>query len=82
MVLNSRFEHEIERINIYQDRFLVGNTAHTLMLGDLDSCCLSEIAWESTGAEKYYFDTTQVRQETCKHSAHPHAGPFGQLLPE
>ena len=61
-MLKSRFEHEIERINIYQDRFLVANTAQTLMLGDLDTCCLSEVAWETNGAEKYFFDTLQVMQ--------------------
>ena len=60
IVLKSRFEHEVDRINVYQDRFLVANTAHTLMLGDMETCCLSEVSWETTGTEKYHFDNPQV----------------------
>lgn len=60
IVLKSRYEHEVERINVYQDRFLVANTAETLMLGDMDTCCLSEVTWEATGNEKYHFDNPQV----------------------
>lgn len=59
-MLKSRYEHEVERINVYQDRFLVANTAETLMLGDMDTCCLSEVGWETTGTEKYHFDNPQV----------------------
>ena len=59
-MLKSRYEHEVERINVYQDRFLVANTAETLMLGDMDTCCLSEVSWETTGTEKYHFDNPQV----------------------
>ena len=60
IVLTSRFGHEVERVNVYQDRFLVGNTAETLMLGDMDTCRLSEVTWETTGTEKYHFDNPQV----------------------
>lgn len=59
-MLKSRHEHEVERINIYQDRFLVAHTAQTLMLGDLQSCQLSEVSWETTGSEKFHFDNPQV----------------------
>ena len=59
-MLKSRFEHEVDRINVYQDRFLVANTAHTLMLGDMETCRLSEASWETTGNEKYHFDNPQV----------------------
>lgn len=59
-MLKSRYEHEIDRINVYQNRFLVANTAETLMLGDMDTCCLSEVSWETTGTEKYHFDNPQV----------------------
>jgi len=64
IVLKSRFEHEVDRINVYQDRFLVANTAHTLMLGDMETCCLSEVCWETTGTEKYHFDNPQVCHDT------------------
>ncbi len=63
-MLKSRFEHEVDRINVYQDRFLVANTAHTLMLGDMETCCLSEVCWETTGTEKYHFDNPQVCHDT------------------
>jgi len=38
----------------------VANTAHTLMLGDMETCRLSEVSWETTGTEKYHFDNPQV----------------------
>ena len=59
-MLKSRHEHEVEGINIYQDRFLVAHTAQTLLLGDLQSCQLSEVSWETSGTEKYHFDNPQV----------------------
>lgn len=59
-MLKSRIEHEVERINVYQDCFLVANTAHTIMLGDMETCCLSEVSWETSGTEKYHFDNPQV----------------------
>ncbi len=62
-MLKSRFEHEVDRINVYQDRFLVANTEHTLMLGDMETCRLSEVSWETTGTEKYHFDNPQVCHE-------------------
>lgn len=63
-MLKSRFEHEVDRINVYQERFLVANTAHTLMLGDMETCRLSEVSWETTGTEKYHFDNPQVYHDT------------------
>jgi len=63
-VLKSRFEQEVDRINVYQDRFLVANTAHTLMLGDMETCRLSEVSCETTGTEKYHFDNPQVCHDT------------------
>lgn len=61
IVLKSRHEYEVERINIYQDRFLVAHTAQTLMLGDLQTCQLSEVSWDTTGNEKFHFDNPQVK---------------------
>ena len=69
IVLKSRFEHEVERINVYQDRFLVANTAHTLMLGDLETRQLSEVSWEASGSEKYHFDNPQVMPSFCEISS-------------
>ena len=50
IVLRSSFGHEITRIRIFQDRFLVAHTPATLLVGDLDSCKLSEVAWASSSA--------------------------------
>lgn len=69
-MLKSRYEHEVERINVYQDRFLVANTAETLMLGDMDTCCLSEVSWETTGTEKYHFDNPQVLSHASRPGLH------------
>lgn len=56
MALKSRFGYEITKINIYEERYLVGHTTNTLMLGDLKSCLLSEVQWNGSGKEKFHFD--------------------------
>jgi hypothetical protein len=55
------YGYDIEKINVYQDRFIVGRTQATLLLGDLESCRLSEIPWESDLSEKFYFEHEKVR---------------------
>jgi intraflagellar transport protein 172 len=60
IVLKSHLGHEITKIDIYQDRFLVGKTTDSLLLADLESKKLSEVPWRSGGAEKFVFD-----YETC-----------------
>lgn len=60
IVLKSAFSNEILKINIYSDQFLVAHTTETLMLGDLASCKLSEIAWVPSGNEKFYFENIGV----------------------
>jgi intraflagellar transport protein 172 len=50
IVLRSSFGHEIVKIRIFQDRFLVAHTPATLLVGDLESCKLSEVAWNSSTA--------------------------------
>jgi hypothetical protein len=56
------YGYDIEKINVYQDRFIVGRTQATLLLGDLESCRLSEIPWESDLTEKFYFEHEKVNQ--------------------
>lgn len=63
-MLKSRHQYEVERINIHQDRFLVAHTAQTLLLGDLQTCQLSEVSWETSGNKKYHFDNAQVSHVT------------------
>lgn len=60
IVLHSQFGYEIQKINIFQDRFLVAHTPETILLGDLDSCKLSEIQWASFGGEKFFFEHASV----------------------
>ena len=61
IVLKSSYGYEIERINIHQDMFLVAHTPHTMLMGDMDSCKLSEVPWTgSSGSEKFFFDNPQV----------------------
>ena len=44
IVLKSGFNCEITKINIFQDRFLVANTTDTILVGDLQTCKLSEVS--------------------------------------
>ncbi|KAF5830572.1 intraflagellar protein IFT172 [Dunaliella salina] len=61
IVLRSMYQYEIERINIYKDRFLIARTSETLLMGDLESCNLSEIPWSAAhGTEKFIFDNETV----------------------
>lgn len=61
IVLRSNYNYEIEKINVLGgDRFLVAHTTDTLLLGDLHTCKLSEIAWRGTGEEKFYFENPAV----------------------
>eukprot|EP00760_Papus_ankaliazontas_P035970 PhM_4_TR811/c0_g1_i1/m.62923/K19676/IFT172; intraflagellar transport protein 172 len=60
IVLKSMYGHEIQKVNIYQDRFLVANTAVTVLLGDLQTCKLSEIQWQMNSINRIFFDNPQV----------------------
>lgn len=66
IVLKSVYGYEIEKINVYQERFLVAKTPETLLVGDLETCKLSEIPWTNpAGGEKFHFENEQV---TIKHN--------------
>lgn len=41
-------------------RYIVARTAGTLLLGDLGTCKLSEVPWESGGGEKFHFENERV----------------------
>ena len=47
IVLKSHYGHEVAKINIYEDRFLIAHTHETILMGDLESCKLSEVPWSS-----------------------------------
>jgi intraflagellar transport protein 172 len=61
IVLKSSYGYEVERINIHKDTYLTGHTPETLLLGDIETCKLSEIPWAGSGSEKFVFDNPQVR---------------------
>ena len=50
------YGYEISKLDVYQDRFLVGRTQATLLLGDLVNGSLSEVPWSPDGGEKFYFE--------------------------
>merc|ERR1719440_1651816 len=60
IVLKSHFGYEIEKINIFHDRYLVAHTPDTLLMGDLETCKLSEVPWNGSGQEKFHFDYEAV----------------------
>eukprot|EP00667_Euglena_gracilis_P000220 EG_transcript_220 len=60
IVLKSQYAHEIAKVNVHQDQYLVGHTDSTLLMGDLVSCKLSEVPWNSSGRERFFFDNPQV----------------------
>ncbi|KAI8611221.1 hypothetical protein BC830DRAFT_1069003 [Chytriomyces sp. MP71] len=60
IVLKSHYGYEIQKVNIFQDQFLIANTPDTLLMGDLASCKLSEIPWQSGVHEKFHFDNPNV----------------------
>ncbi|KDO34175.1 hypothetical protein SPRG_01418 [Saprolegnia parasitica CBS 223.65] len=60
VIVRSTFGCEITKLNVFQDRFLVANTSSTLLVGDLETSKLSEVQWQSTGAEKYMFENPAV----------------------
>jgi hypothetical protein len=62
------FGDDIQKVDIYQERFIVARTQRHLMLGDLVSCKLSEIPWESDLTERFYFDGDKVGRG-CAHRA-------------
>jgi len=60
IVLKSHFQYEIVKINIYQDQYLVAHTPETLLIGDLESCKLSEVPWSGSGSERFIFENPTV----------------------
>ncbi|KAI8818942.1 uncharacterized protein EV422DRAFT_125936 [Fimicolochytrium jonesii] len=60
IVLKSHYGYEIQKVNIFRDQYLIANTPDTLLMGDLSTCKLSEIPWQGTGQEKFYFENPFV----------------------
>ncbi|KAJ7341442.1 hypothetical protein JRQ81_005540 [Phrynocephalus forsythii] len=62
VVLKSHYGYAIEEVKILgKERYLVAHTSDTLLLGDLGSTKLSEVAWQGSGGnEKFFFDNENV----------------------
>ncbi|TPX67270.1 hypothetical protein SpCBS45565_g03981 [Spizellomyces sp. 'palustris'] len=60
IVLKSHYGYEIQKVNIFRDQYLIANTPDTLLMGDLATCKLSEIPWQGSGQEKFYFENPAV----------------------
>ncbi|XP_012946593.1 intraflagellar transport protein 172 homolog [Aplysia californica] len=61
VMLKSHYGYEIDEVRIMgRDRYLVAHTSDTLLLGDMLSSRLSEVPWQGSGTEKYYFDNENV----------------------
>eukprot|EP01116_Phalansterium_solitarium_P017851 TRINITY_DN4518_c0_g1_i1.p1 TRINITY_DN4518_c0_g1~~TRINITY_DN4518_c0_g1_i1.p1 ORF type:complete len:1449 (+),score=743.80 TRINITY_DN4518_c0_g1_i1:1439-5785(+) len=62
ITMRSDNAYEITKINVYNDRYIVAMTASTLLLGDLGhrNKLISEIEWQTTGHEKFFFDNPGV----------------------
>ena len=62
--LKSFYGYEIDDVKILgNDRYLVGHTSDTLLLGDLNTAKLSEVPWQQSGGnEKFYFENESVWQ--------------------
>lgn len=59
IVLKSLFRYEILKV-ITRGKYLIAYTSKTLLLGDLETCKLSEVPWPNGGDEKFYFENPRV----------------------
>ena len=66
--------HQVEKVNVYEDRYLVALTHATLLLGDLESCKLSEVPWSGSGREKFQFENEKVSM-LCNPNPDPNPNP-------
>eukprot|EP00051_Salpingoeca_urceolata_P019102 m.274557 g.274557 ORF g.274557 m.274557 type:complete len:1824 (+) comp19348_c0_seq8:278-5749(+) len=61
IVLRSHYNYEIQKVNVLgNDQFLVAHTTDTLLVGDLQTCKLSEVPWRGSGNEKFFFENPSV----------------------
>lgn len=60
LVVRSGYGLEITKLNIHQDNYVIARTAETILLGQLETCKLSEIPWRGGGNEKFLLENPQV----------------------
>jgi intraflagellar transport protein 172 len=74
--LKSAYGCDIRKISVHADRFVLGRTAETLMLADLDTSRVSEIAWSGSGSERFFFDNPRY----CLYEHRSVCHPFSHLV--
>ena len=60
IILQSNAGYEIEKINIFQDEYIIAHTPETLLAGQLVTCKLSEVPWRGSGNEKFFFGNPDI----------------------
>ncbi|CAH2245239.1 intraflagellar transport 172 homolog [Pelobates cultripes] len=62
VVLKSFYGYELDEVKILgKERYVVAHTSDTLLLGDLETNSLSEVAWQGSGGnEKFFFENENV----------------------
>ena len=56
MTIKSNLSPEILKVNIQEDNYIIINTEHSLIVGDLSLQKFSEVPFNSTGTEKFDFN--------------------------
>lgn len=62
VVLKSHYGYEVDEVKVMgKDRYLVAHTSDTLLLADLTTNRLNEVAWPASGGnEKFFFENENV----------------------
>ncbi|KAH9546077.1 hypothetical protein CY35_12G077400 [Sphagnum magellanicum] len=60
IVIYSQYGWEILKINIYHNQYLIAYTLETLLMGNLESCKLSEVSWHGSGQEKFLMNNPSI----------------------
>jgi intraflagellar transport protein 172 len=58
--ITARGNHDITKVDVYRDQFVVAFTTATLLLGNLVTFKLAEIEWQQSGTEKFHFENDRV----------------------
>ncbi|CAK9199445.1 unnamed protein product [Sphagnum troendelagicum] len=60
IIIYSQYGWEILKINIYHNQYLIAHTLETLLMGNLESCKLSEVSWHGNGHEKFLMNNPSI----------------------
>lgn len=60
MAIKSQYGCEILKTNVYKNRYVIGTTTDTLLVGDLETLKISEIPYQVSGNEKFIFDNNNA----------------------